>query len=595
MPAEHMIAAYRERLAAEPERIALRGRRDGGWWELSRGEVDRTVRAAAAGLIELGVAEKARVGIIGANRPEWTLADLAIQSVRAVPVPIYSTLTVAQAAYIVRDAEVDLLFVDGGRSLQTARAIAAEHRPVKVVCFDDSAALDPAAQEVRFSDLVERGSSSSRSADVEGRLERVTPEDVLTLIYTSGTTGEPKGVMLTQANLLAAMEIHDERLPEISDADTSLCFLPLSHVFERCWTTYCVSRGITVSYLDDPTQVIEVLQQVRPTCLCTVPRLLEKVHSAVHDRMASASALRRWLFDWAVRVGRQVAARRNAELRLPPTLALQHSVADRLVLAKIRGILGGRLRLVPCAGAPLGREVEEFFHAVGVHIAHGYGLTETTATVSFHDRVGYRLGTVGRPMPRVQVSIGGGDEILVKGPTVMAGYYRKPEATAEVFRDGWFRTGDAGAIDEAGCIIITGRVKDLIKTSTGKYIAPQAIEAMLTTRPPIEQAAVVGDLRKYVVALIVPSFPSLEDEARRLGLAWSSPAELVGRPEMVALVQARVDEVNRELANFEQVKRFALLPEPFVVEAGELTPTLKIRRAAITARYADVITSLYDG
>jgi long-chain acyl-CoA synthetase len=590
-----MVAVVRERLSKTPERIALRGRRNGDWWELTRAEVDRTVRAAAAGLIELGVAEGARVGIIAANRPEWTIADLAIQSVRAVPVPIYPTLTVLQAAYIARDAEVDLLFVDGGRALQTAREIAAEHRPTTVVCFDDSAALDPSAREMSLSALMECGRHSARSAEVEERLERVTPEDLLTLIYTSGTTGEPKGVMLSQANLMAAMEIHDERLPEISDADTSLCFLPLSHVFERCWTTYCVYRGITVSYLDDPTQVIEVLQQVRPTCLCTVPRLLEKVHSAVHDRLGSVSALRRGLFDWAVRVGREVAARRNEGRKLSPALALQHAVANRLVLAKIRSILGGRLRLVPCAGAPLGREVEEFFHAVGVHIAHGYGLTETTATVSFHDRVGYRLGTVGRPMPRVQVSIGAGDEILVKGPTVMAGYYRKPEATAEVFRDGWFCTGDAGAIDEAGCIIITGRVKDLIKTSTGKYIAPQAIEAMLTTRPPIEQAAVVGDLRKYVVALIVPSFPALEAEARRLGLEWSTPAELVGRPEMVALVQARVDEVNRELANFEQVKRFALLAEPFVVEAGELTPTLKIRRSAIAARYADVIASLYRG
>ena len=593
MPVKHMIATFRERLAADPDRIALRGRRDGAWWELTRGEADRTVRAVAAGLIELGVAESARVGIIGANRPEWTLADLAIQSVRAVPVPIYPTLTVSQAAYIVNDAEVDLLFVDGGRSLQMAREVAAEHRPVRVVCFDDWAALDPALQEVRFSALVERGRSSPRSVEVDQRLERVTPEDLLTLIYTSGTTGEPKGVMLTQANLLAAMEIHDERLPELSDADTSLCFLPLSHVFERCWTTYCLSRGLTVSYLDDSTQVIEVLQQVRPTCLCTVPRLLEKVHSAVHERMGSASGLRRGLFDWAMRVGREVAMRRNERRGVSPALSLQHAVADRLVLAKIRGVLGGRLRLVPCAGAPLSREVEEFFHAVGIHIAHGYGLTETTATVSFHDRVGYRLGTVGRPMPRVQVSIGAGDEILVKGPTVMAGYHRKPEATAEVFRDGWFCTGDAGAIDEAGCVIITGRVKDLIKTSTGKYIAPQAIEAMLTTKPPIEQAAVVGDLRKYVVALIVPSLPALEAEARRLGVTWSSPAELVGRPEMVALVQARVDEVNRELASFEQVKRFALLAAPFVVEAGELTPTLKIRRAAIVAHHADVIESLY--
>ena len=593
MSARHMVAAVRERLAEDPERIALRGRRHGAWRELTRGEVDRTVRMAAAGLLELGVAAGARVGIIGANRPEWTLADLAIQSTCAVPVPIYPTLTVAQAAYIVNDAEVDLLFVDGGRALQTARDIAAHHRPLKVVCFDESAAVDPAAGELGFAELVERGSRSLSAGEIEQRLERVTPGDVLTLIYTSGTTGEPKGVVLTQANFLAAMEIHDERLPEISDADSSLCFLPLSHVFERCWTTYCIYRGITVSYLDDPTEVIEVLQEVRPTCLCTVPRLLEKVHSAVHDRVASASGLRRSLFDWAMRVGRNAAKRRNQGRRPSPASALSHAIADRLVLAKIRAILGGRLRLVPCAGAPLGREVEEFFHAVGIHIAHGYGLTETTATVSFHDRVGYRLGTVGRPMPRIEVAIGANDEILVKGPTVMAGYYRKPEATAEVFRDGWLATGDAGAIDDAGCILITGRVKDLIKTSTGKYIAPQAIEAMLSARPPIEQAVVVGDRRKFVVALIVPSPQALEAEARRLGLASGSPAELVSRPELVALVQARVDEVNRDLASFEQVKRFALLAEPFVVEAGELTPTLKVRRAAVTSHYADLIESLY--
>jgi long-chain acyl-CoA synthetase len=350
MPAKHMVAAVRERLATEPERIALRGRCRGGWRELTRGEVDRTVRAAAAGLIELGVAEKARVGIIGANRPEWTLADLAIQSVRAVPVPIYPTLTVAQAAYIVRDAEVDLLFVDGGRSLQTAREIAAEHRPVKVVCFDESTSLDLAASETRFSALVERGRSSPRSADVEERLERVTPEDLLTLIYTSGTTGEPKGVMLTQANFLAAMEIHDERLPEISEADTSLCFLPLSNLFERCWTTYCVSRGLTVSYLDDPTQVIEVLQQVRPTCLCTVPRLLEKVHSAVHRAGwrapcgASSSAERCRSAAGGDAAQRAAGCRR----RWPPASPTGSCWRIRHPAA---------FAPFPCAGAPLGREV----------------------------------------------------------------------------------------------------------------------------------------------------------------------------------------------------------------------------------------------
>jgi long-chain acyl-CoA synthetase len=593
MASPHMVAHLRERAARQPERVAQRHRTAAGWQDTTWASLDADVRAAAAALIELGVGEQRMVGIFSANRPEWTVADLGTLSARAVPVPIYPTNTVEQAAYIVRDADIEVLFVAGSEPLEKARQIVAGGRTLTLVSFDEPTPSPGVHREMPFSRLLELGRSSGRAAEVGARLERVTPDDMLTLIYTSGTTGEPKGVMLTQANLTACREIHDLRLDELSEDDTSLCFLPLSHVFERCWTYYVLHRGMVNHYLDDPTRVVEALQEVRPTVVCVVPRFLEKVHSAIEARAAMASPLRRRLLRWAVATGRQAMLRTTAGLPVPTLLRLRHRLADRLVLEKLRGILGGRIRLMPCAGAPLAREVEEFFYAIGIRVAHGYGLTETCATVSFHDRHRVHFGTVGPPMPRVEVRIGADDEIQVRAPTVMKGYYRKPEATAEAFVDGWFRTGDAGAVDDAGCLVITDRIKDLIKTSGGKYIAPQAIEATLGTDPLIEQAAVVGDVRKYVTALIVPAFPLLEETARQRGIPFTTPADLVARPEVLALFQERVDTVNRNLARFEQVKRFTLLPRPFSVEAGELTPTLKIRRKVVAERHRELVDRMY--
>lgn len=593
MASPHMVAQLRERAARHPEHVALRHRTAEGWQDTTWAHLDENIRAVAAALVELGVGEQRMVGIFSANRPEWTLADLGALSARAVPVPIYPTNTVEQAAYIVRDADIEVLFVAGREPLEKARQVAAGGWPLTLVTFDGATAPSGGARELPFAELLELGRRSGREAEVEARLGRVTPDDLLTLIYTSGTTGEPKGVMLTQANLAACREIHDLRLDELGDDDTSLCFLPLSHVFERCWTYYVLYRGMVNHYLDDPTRVVEALQEVRPTAVCVVPRFLEKVHSAIQTRVATASPLRQRLLRWAVATGRLAMLRTTAGRPVPPLLRLRHRLADRLVLEKLRGILGGRIRIMPCAGAPLAREVEEFFYAIGIRVAHGYGLTETCATVSFHDRHQVHFGTVGPPMPRVEVRIGDESEIMVRAPTVMKGYYRKPEATAEAFVGDWFRTGDAGAVDEAGCLIITDRIKDLIKTSGGKYIAPQAIEAALGTDPLIEQAAVVGDLRKYVTALIVPAFPLLQETARRRGIPFDAPADLVARPEVVDLFKERVDAVNRDLARFEQVKRFTLLPRPFSVEAGELTPTLKIRRKAVAERHRELIERMY--
>ncbi len=593
MPATNLYQAIRQQLERDGERIAMRQRTGSGWRDISCGEVSRTVRSLASALVELGVGEQHTVGICSPNRPEWTMADLGCLAARAVPVPIYATLTAEQAAFIVRDAGVELLLASGGETLATARRVRAERPSLRVVCFDPAPDLDPSRGELGWAGLLELGQRAGREREAEERQARVAADDLLTLIYTSGTTGEPKGVMLTQGNLMAAMEIHDLRLDDLTADDSSLCFLPLAHVFERCWTYYVLYRGMVNHYLDDPSRVVDALREARPTVLCVVPRLLEKIHGGIHGRLQAAPRLRRRLFDWAVRTGHRAMLERKDGRPLPLGLRLRHRLADRLVLARVRELLGGRIRMIPCAGAPLDRQIEEFFYACGVRVAHGYGLTETTATVSFHQRQGFHFGTVGTPMPSVEVRIGPGDEIQVRGPTVMKGYHNRPEATAEAFDDGWLRTGDAGALDEAGCLVVTDRIKDLIKTSGGKYVAPQAIEARLGSDPLVEQVAVVGDLRRYVTALIVPAFALLEPLATERGFGAASRAELVARPEVVALYQGRVDAVNRDLARFEQVKRFTLLERPFTVEAGELTPTLKIRRRAVAERYRAQVDAMY--
>ena len=588
----HIPAIIRKQAERYGERTAMRYRNGGSWADISWREVGDRVQRVARALVTLGVEEGAAVGILSHNRPEWTLADIGILAAAAVPVPIYPTSTPAQAAYIVRDASVRVLFVGGRAELETALAVRDLGEPLTIVVFNPGLS-DTAPELISFAELLESGTDSNHDAELAARQARVADGDLLTLIYTSGTTGEPKGVMLTHANMAAQLPAHDQRLPNPGDHDVSLCFLPLSHVFERCWTWYALSRGMTVCYLDDPAAVIEALQELKPTVMCAVPRFYEKIHAAVMTRLATAPAPRRALFRWAIGVGRRHADCRGAGRPISLPLALAHRVADRLVLAKIRGIVGGRIRFFPCAGAFLAPEIELFFHSVGLVIAHGYGLTETTATVSVHETQGFRIGTVGKPMPGLEVRIGDGDEILVRGATVMKGYYHKPEATVEALEDGWLHTGDAGRIDDEGNLVITDRIKDLIKTSGGKYVAPQLIESHLATDPLLEQAAVVGDGHKFITALLVPAFPVLEEWGKRTGLTWQRREDLLALPEVQALYRERIDEHNRKLARFEQIKRFTLLPNELTIEGGEITPTMKIKRRAVESRYAPLIDAMY--
>jgi len=597
MDARHFSGIFREQVEKYGDRVAMRFKEEDVWKDISWRSFGERVDATARALVEAGIGEQETVGIFSQNCPEWTIADIGSLCARAVPVPIYPTNTAKQAEYIVNDAEIQVLFVGGREQYDKAMTFFGPNRFLKkIVVFRSDAARDAGDGVVSFAEFLEQGRRSGAEGEVRQRMARANPDDLLTLVYTSGTTGEPKGVMLTTANILFQKEAHDRRLPDPNENDVSLCFLPLSHVFERAWTYYVISKGMVNTYLDDPSKIVEAIREVRPTIMCAVPRFYEKIYAAVNQRLESASPYKRRMFAWALRVGAEYGDRKKDKRPIPPALRLKHAAADALVLKKIREIVGGRVRFFPCAGAPLSEEIEAFFYAAGLFVCYGYGLTETCATVSCHEPHFFRFGAVGKPLPGVEVKIDeASSEILVRGGNVMKGYYKKPRATAEVFtEDGWFRTGDAGRFEDNGELRITDRIKDLMKTSGGKYIAPQAAETLLGADPYIEQAAIIGDQRKFVTALVVPCFEALEAYAREHGIAAASRDELLGKPEIVAFYGKRIDAATAEFARFEKIKRFTLMPREFTVDEGEITPTLKIRRKVVADKYKDLIDRMYQ-
>ena len=589
----HLATALGERIVKYGDRTVIRYRQEGLWQEISWRAFGEMIRTASRALLAQDVREGDRIGIFSPNRPEWTVADYAIFSLRAVSVPLYATNTAGQVEYIVDEAQIGVVFVGGQEQYDQLRAIhGAAPRLRRVVVFDEGVDLGGMGQAVHFRDFLEEGRKAGGDDQLDRRLAAASPDDLATLIYTSGTTGEPKGVMLHHATFQHSFAAHEKRL-EVSERDVSMCFLPLSHIFERAWTHFALNQGMAVCYCDDTAKIVEYMQEVKPTIMCAVPRFYEKIYATIFERLEGAPALKKRLFHWAIDVGRQVFLLSNEQKPIPPLLKLRHGIAGALVLKKLQGIVGGRIRFFPCAGAPLSQKIEEFFHAAGITIAYGYGLTETCATVTCHEKFHLRPGTVGKPISGVEVKIGANDEILVKGGTVTKGYYRKPEATAEAFTaDGWFRTGDAGIIED-GYLTITDRIKDLMKTSGGKYIAPQLIETLIGNDYYVEQVSVIGDLRQYVTALIVPAFPALEEYARKADIPFASREELLRHPEIVRFYDERILENTRELARYETVKKFVLLAAPFTQEAGEITPTMKLKRKVISQRYAGVIEKMY--
>ncbi|HBO37131.1 MAG TPA: long-chain fatty acid--CoA ligase, partial [Pasteurellaceae bacterium] len=437
--------------------------------------------------------------------------------------------------------------------------------------------------------------SVRQQEQLEQRLAQKRLDDLFTLIYTSGTTGEPKGVMLDYANLAHQLQAHDLALPEINHKDVSLSFLPFSHIFERAWIAYTLHRGAVNCYLENTNEVRSALTELKPTLMCAVPRLYEKIYTAVLDKVQKAPILRRMIFHWAINTGRKHFDLHTDNRKIPFLLRAQYILANKLVLSKLRGLLGGRIRMMPCGGAKLEPTIGLFFHGIGINIKLGYGMTETTATVSCWGERGFNPNSIGSLMPNAEVKIGPNNEILVRGGMVMRGYYKNPAETATAFTDdGFLKTGDAGEFDADGNLFITDRIKELMKTSNGKYIAPQYIEGKIGKDKFIEQVAVVADAKKYVSALIVPCFEALEEYAKLLNIKYNDRMELIKHSEIIQFFEKRISELQKELAGFEQIKKFTLLPQAFTTKMEEITPTLKLRRKVILQRYHEQIEAMYN-
>ncbi|MFQ1807347.1 AMP-dependent synthetase/ligase [Aeromonas veronii] len=594
MPKLHLVRLMRERIAQLGNKAALRVQQDGQWRAIGWRTLGQAMDYCAQALIRAGHQPTEMVGIYARNMPEWTQADLGILAARGVSVPIYPTSTLDQLRYIVKDASIKVLFVGEQPQFDQALQLIESGEIRQLIALDGSVNLRGCEQASHFQTFLVSGNHQPSEQELRVRETQYRMDDLLTLIYTSGTTGEPKGVMLDFSNIAACFEMHNSRL-DLNQQDVSLCMLPLSHVFERAWSYYVLYCGAENVYIRDPQKVMDVIGEVQPTVMCAVPRLYEKAYAMIQAKVAQAPALRRALFGWATRVGKQMVATRQAGKSASPQLYAQLWLAERLVFRKLRARFGGRTRFLPVAGARLADDVNLFFQAMGLNLKYGYGMTETTATVCCYEDSQFKLGSIGTALNGIEVKLGENNELLVRSPTVMRGYYNKPDATAEVMtEDGFLRTGDAGELDSQGNIYFTERLKELMKTSNGKYVAPQLVEGTIGKDRFIEQIAIVADARHFVSALIVPCFESLEEYARSINLQYQCKTELLRHSRVMEFFEARIADLQKELAKFEQVKKFTLLPSAFSMELGELTPTMKLRRKIIEAKYQSEIEAMYN-
>ncbi|STO64070.1 long chain fatty acid CoA ligase [Haemophilus parahaemolyticus] len=583
----HFVNRLRFQAKNFSNRTALRFQEQGKWCNMEWSTFQQEIDNISLALIAQGIEIQDKIGIFAHNMPRWSIADFGAMQARVVTVPIYATNTPSQVEYIINDADIRILFVGEQAQMDCAIQIANNcTQLIKIVAMKSSINLHNHPLACHWENFIQ---VDKNMVVLEARLASKRLDDLFTLIYTSGTTGDPKGVMLDYANLAHQLQSHDQAL-DITEQDVSLSFLPLSHIFERAWVAYIFHRGATNCYLEDTNQIRQALVETKPTVMCAVPRFYEKIYAAVLDKVEKAPFIRRTLFHWAIQAGEK----HYQSAKPSRWLKWQHKWADKLVLSKLRTLLGGQVRMMPCGGAKLEPTIGKFFHSLGVNVKLGYGMTETTATVSCWENHGFNPNSIGKLMPNVEVKIGENNEILVRGGMVMRGYYKKPEETANAFTvDGFLKTGDAGEIDEHGNLHITDRIKELMKTSNGKYIAPQYIEGKIGKDKFIEQIAIIADAKKYVSALIVPCFDSLEEYAKQLNIKYQDRLELIKHAEIIQMFEKRLHEIQKELASFEQVKKFTLLPQAFTQAMEEITPTLKLRRKVIMQRYREQIEKMY--
>ena len=582
-------------------RTALKYRDDaaGRWTKISWNEFSELVTLTAQALADSGIAVQENIGVYSQNMPQCLYTYFGAYANRVVDVPMYATSSPSQIAYIVEDAQIHTLFV--GEQLQYNNAfIVQKQKPnilKKLIIFDSSVRKNPEDKtSVYFDDFIRLGNNAHAESLVKIRTSGALPEDIATIIYTSGTTGNPKGVVLTHANYLEAMRTHDLRIPQVTDRDSSMCFLPLTHIFERGWTCVCLMKGVLVAINRDPKQIQKTLPEINPTTMACVPRFWEKVYIGIQEKIRSASPTMQKLFRDAIATGHDyIINYKRTGKKAPLALKAKFEFYDKTLFALVKKVVGIQNgRFFPVAGAPLSDTVLEFLLSLNIPIRYGYGLSETTATVCFFPEENYTIGSIGIIQPDLEVKIDpNNQEILVRGKTVMSGYYKRPEENAISFTsDGFFRTGDAGRLD-GNTLYFLERIKDLYKTSNGKYIAPQAIELSITRDPYIEQVAVIGDQRKFVSALVVPNYELLEQYAKSKNLVFASREEMLKHELIHKLIQAHIEEHQRELASFEKIKRFTLLASPFTMESGALTDTLKLRRRVVNELYAKEIDAMY--
>ena len=573
---------------------AFRSKVGGTWKAITHRETLERVQAISLGLRELRIAPGDKVAIVSENRPEWALADYACLCARATDVPIYPTLPANQTKYILNDSEAVAVFCSTTAQIDKVLEVKAGLPRLKhVIAFDGAAAAQRpgvmALAEVEANGRV----AKAKYPDWKREALSVAPEDLATLIYTSGTTGDPKGVMLSHYNIWSNVQACLQIIP-IGGGDECLSMLPLSHSYERMVDYTLFQAGVIINFAESFDTVAANLQEVKPTVVLSVPRLYEKVYARVLENALSGSAIKRSIFFWAKRAGEQWATLALAGLPIPGGLAIRKKIADRLVFAKLQARTGGRIRFFVSGAAPLSADIAKFFYSAGLPIIEGYGLTESSPVLTLNPLDGIKLGTVGRAIPGVELKIAADGEILARGPNIMQGYYKQPEATRETIdADGWLHTGDIGELDSDGYLKITDRKKELLKTAGGKYIAPQPIEGMVKRNKFVANAVLYGDRRKFPIILVVPNFDNLERWAAERGLSYGTRAQLLQLADVQAKMEREVMGTLRDLAKFETPKKVLLLENDFTIESGELTPTLKVKRRVIEKRYKDQIDAAY--
>jgi long-chain acyl-CoA synthetase len=574
-----------------PKDGSLLVKKQGAYTPISTGAFGDAVKFLSLGLRALGFSKGDKLIILSENRPEWTITDFACLCNGGITVPVYTTLVPEQVKYIINDSDAKIVVFSGPDQWKKLAAVKAELPQVKhFITFEPEAT--PGA--MTYGEIQAQGMALAKAqSDLFERLVGgVKPEDEASIIYTSGTTGVPKGVILTHGNFISNVKTVAEIL-EFTDRDTVLSFLPLSHVLERMVTFAYVYKGCTIGYAESVETVAANLLEVRPHIMVGVPRVFEKIYSKVMDNVLTSSGLKRKIFFWAVKVGKAYGTRKLTMRPIGGFLKFKRNLANKLVYSKIVEKTGGRIRFFVSGGAPLSKDIADFFYAMGLVILEGYGLTETSPVIAVNLLENPKFGTVGKPIPGIEVKIARDGEILTRGPHVMKGYYKKEAETKETFEGDWLKTGDIGRFDEDGFLMITDRKKDLIVTAGGKNVAPQPIENVLKTNPFIENAVVIGDRRRFISALIVPKFEKLEDYAKSNNISYTDRAQLVQNEQVVGFLRSEIDRATPNLASFERIKKIAVLERDFEIEKGEMTPSLKVKRNVIEKKYKDLLDALY--